>query len=302
MINVLKTLCVVAVVALVLLIHFHSRGAALSVEYARCEQVCGVSAGCDTACVFFPGGEYEGVETTCGEFDGGADNGWCSYPECGLVCGHWTDGGTACNDGVENTDCYEFGYYLHCGDDVCALGTESESSCAADCAPPTVPEPEDEAEAAIWVDAAGEALASLHDGGASVEDGLTILSVLYAHGLYPEDPYSQLGSLATTNQCESPHAPRPEQESEGDSALTAPMIRMLRYWSCEDKKQAIRTWGLWAIGLGAVSVASGAAAVLFPPSAVVTGPLSVAAGNASEAMASATLAAAVMPCTLQTIP
>jgi hypothetical protein len=108
----------------------HGAVNASAAVYDWCYNSCGPEAACTTECENDGGGG-----TTCGEYDGGASNGWCDGDTCDNVCGPWSHGSWSCYHQGQPTDCYEYGDYAQCGDDLCAFvwGVEDCSSCAADC-------------------------------------------------------------------------------------------------------------------------------------------------------------------------
>jgi hypothetical protein len=79
----------------------------------ECDQICGPSADCSEACLHVPPDPYPAFETTCGEYDGGAESGWCYDPQaCGDgVCDN-------INDNEDAGNCSE-----DCGDPLSAAPT-----------------------------------------------------------------------------------------------------------------------------------------------------------------------------------
>lgn len=71
--------------------------------------------------------------TTCGEYDGGASNGWCDPDSCVTTCSDFANCGWQCSYGGDAMDCYEYGQCVTCGDDTCVVGIETRANCAADC-------------------------------------------------------------------------------------------------------------------------------------------------------------------------
>jgi hypothetical protein len=95
-----------------------------------CYEACDSEADCDLECENDGGGP-----TTCGEYDGGASNGWCDGDTCEDVCGPYSDPSWACYANGQPTDCYGYGDYVTCGDGFCSTITELEScgTCEDDC-------------------------------------------------------------------------------------------------------------------------------------------------------------------------
>jgi hypothetical protein len=76
-----------------------------------CDEVCGPSADCEEPCLYIPPPPFEGVEITCGEYEGGAPD--------------WCEDGNPCGDGVcDNVD-----------------DTEDSGNCPEDCGPVLSPGP-----------------------------------------------------------------------------------------------------------------------------------------------------------------
>lgn len=98
-----------------------------------CASECGEEATCDTACEY-PVGEIWAF-TTCGEYDGGFENGWCNGPDCEAICGPYASPEQFCYDENVASDCETYGDYAVCEDDICANigGNENCSTCPQDC-------------------------------------------------------------------------------------------------------------------------------------------------------------------------
>ena len=106
-----------------------------AVAIQACESVCGSSALCETECWYAPDPESEMIPTTCGEYDGGASNGWCDGDTCVALC----DSNAFCQWGCyyegQPSSCGEYGLCtLICGDALCspAIG-ENPGTCPDDC-------------------------------------------------------------------------------------------------------------------------------------------------------------------------
>jgi hypothetical protein len=98
----------------------------------ECDQICGPSADCSEACLHIPPDPYPGFETTCGEYDDGASNGWCYDPQaCGDgLCDNINDNEDADNCSEDCGDPLSTG--PTCEANGCELG-ESCWSCPQDC-------------------------------------------------------------------------------------------------------------------------------------------------------------------------
>jgi len=101
-----------------------------------CSSACGSSTSCDLVCEY-PVGEIWAF-TTCGEYDGGAENGWCEpeqqLPSCGDVCGPFAPAGRECIWDEAETNCGNYGDSVTCNDGYCALGAgENCTNCEGDC-------------------------------------------------------------------------------------------------------------------------------------------------------------------------
>ena len=94
-------------------------GTQTSATLEECDQICGPSADCSEACLYIPPDPYPGFETTCGEYDDGASNGWCYDPQS---CG---DG--ICDNINDNED--KFNCSDDCGDPLGTDPTCPNSSC-----------------------------------------------------------------------------------------------------------------------------------------------------------------------------
>jgi hypothetical protein len=94
-----------ALATMLCILQLPARGEAI----ASCQDLCGAFADCDTPCNYVPGPEYETIQTTCGNYNGGM----ASY---------------MCDNG---------GY---CGDGRCDQPRgESVYTCADDCGAPPIP-------------------------------------------------------------------------------------------------------------------------------------------------------------------
>lgn len=106
-----------------------------------CVDVCDEEASCDEECIYYPGGP--GQWTTCGEYDGGASNGWCDGDTCPEICWEEAHCDWPCYEGGEPTECglYDGGASngwceLTCGDGICSWSSpheEDDVNCPEDC-------------------------------------------------------------------------------------------------------------------------------------------------------------------------
>src|SRR5690242_5153148 len=98
-----------------------------------CEEVCDPDASCDTDCEYWVGESL--AFSTCGDYDGGPDNGQCNGDSCDTLCGPFAPPERECWSDDQPTDCDTFGYYVACDDGYCAAGTTDEDcgNCPEDC-------------------------------------------------------------------------------------------------------------------------------------------------------------------------
>ena len=107
-------------------------GAGYAAPMQDCASVCGSSELCETGCF---DSQSPPMETTCGEYDGGASNGWCDGDTCVSLCDSNAYCNWECYWGGNPSSCGEYGECtLICGDGVCSLGIdENPDSCDDDC-------------------------------------------------------------------------------------------------------------------------------------------------------------------------
>ncbi|GMV23128.1 MAG: hypothetical protein AMXMBFR57_30770 [Acidimicrobiia bacterium] len=98
-------------------------------SYDWCYNSCDSGAACSLECENDGGGT-----TTCGDYDGGAGNGWCDGDTCGDICSPHTPAWYECYDDNVFTDCGTYGDAAACDDGICAINeVEDCDSCPEDC-------------------------------------------------------------------------------------------------------------------------------------------------------------------------
>lgn len=126
-----------AIAVVGLLVWSGGGGVEASARYDWCYNACGPEASCESECENNGGGT-----TTCGEYQTGYPN-YCDADNCDIQCTSNSNPGADCIWEGQPTDCYTYGVYGVCGDNVCSgitLGetcTNCEDDCGV-CPPPIV--------------------------------------------------------------------------------------------------------------------------------------------------------------------